>query len=58
MEEPDVKFLVFLTITISLFDSQIFNYHWIPKLVIQPRLADIVEFTMARDLNLPLSDGI
>ena len=53
-----MKFLVFLTITISLFDSQIFNYHWIPKLVIQPRLADIVEFTMARDLNLPLSDGI
>jgi len=26
MEEPDVKFLVFLTITISLFDGQIFNY--------------------------------
>ena len=26
MEEPDVNFLVFLTITISLFDGQIFNY--------------------------------
>ena len=26
MEEPDVKILVFLTITISLFDGQIFNY--------------------------------
>jgi hypothetical protein len=26
MKEPDMKFLVFLTITISLFDSQIFNY--------------------------------
>ena len=26
MKEPDVKFLVFLTITISLFDGQIFNY--------------------------------
>ena len=26
MEEPDVNFLVFLTIIISLFDGQIFNY--------------------------------
>ena len=26
MEEPDVKFLVFLTITMSVFDGQIFNY--------------------------------
>jgi len=26
MKEPDVKFLVFLTITIWLFNSQIFNY--------------------------------
>ena len=26
MKEPDVKFLVFLTITISPFDGQIFNY--------------------------------
>ena len=26
MREPDVKFLVFLTITISLFDGQTFNY--------------------------------
>ena len=26
MKEPDVKFLVFLTITISLFGGQIFNY--------------------------------
>ena len=26
MEEPDMKSLVFLTIIISLFDGQIFNY--------------------------------
>jgi len=26
MKEPDVKFWVFLIITISLFDGQIFNY--------------------------------
>jgi hypothetical protein len=26
MEEPDVNFLMFLTITISLFHDQIFNY--------------------------------
>ena len=26
MKEPDVKFLVFLTITISPFDGQIFKY--------------------------------
>ena len=26
IKEPDVKFLVFLTITISLFDGQMFNY--------------------------------
>ena len=25
IREPDVKFLMFLTITISLFDGQIFN---------------------------------
>jgi len=26
IEEPDMKFLVFLTITLPVFDGQIFNY--------------------------------
>ena len=30
MGEPDVNFLVFLTITISAFDGQIFNYKQLP----------------------------
>jgi hypothetical protein len=37
MEEPDVKFLVFLTITISLFDGQIFNYK---KLALDTKIGD------------------
>ena len=60
MEEPDVNFLVFLTIKISVFDGQIFDYKQLAlntKLVIQPRLADIAKFTKATKLNLPLSDG-
>jgi len=30
MKEPDVEFLVFLTITISVFDGQIFGYKQLP----------------------------
>ena len=37
IKEPDVKFLVFLTITISLFDGQIFNYK---QLAIPVRIGD------------------
>ena len=37
MEEPDVKFLVFLTIAISVFDGQIFNYK---QLVLNTKIGD------------------
>ena len=61
MKEPNVEFLVFLTIIISVFDGQIFGYKQlslISELVTQPRPADIVKFTNATDLYLTLSDGM
>ena len=52
MKEPDVKF----------FDNYryliINKCHQIAKLVIQPRLADIVKYAKATYLNLTLSDGM
>ena len=61
MKGPNVDFLVFLTIIISVFDGQIFGYKQlslISELVTQPRLADIVKFTKATYLYLTLSDGM
>ena len=48
MKEPNVKF----------FDNDYNNCHQIPKLVIQPRLADNVKCAKATYLNLTLSDGM
>jgi hypothetical protein len=60
MKEPDVNLLVFLTITISLFDGDLIinNWHWISKLVILLRLADVVKFIRASNQHLPLSDDM
>ena len=37
MKQPDLKILVFLTITIPLFDGQIFNYK---QLALDTRIGD------------------
>jgi hypothetical protein len=48
--DPDVKFLVFLTITLPVFDGRIFDYKQLAldtKIGDPTRLTDIVKFTKA-----------